>query len=50
VTVFVLDAAAGLVFARRATILALAVIGAALAGWAGSLAYRKVRRWTRPGR
>jgi len=49
VTVFVLDAAAGLVFARRAVIIAVSVTAVAVLAWAASWIYRRVHRWM-PGR
>lgn len=48
-TVFVLDAATGLLFARRATIISLSVITLAALAWAAHWIYRKAHRW-RPSR
>lgn len=49
VTLFVLDVAAGLVFARRAVFISLSVVAVAVLAWAASWVYRKVNRWM-PGR
>jgi hypothetical protein len=45
VTLFVFDAAAGLVFARQAALIALSVIVLAALAWIASWVYRKVNRW-----
>ena len=45
IAVFILDAAAGLLFARHAAIIALATIALAALAWAASWIYRKVSRW-----